>query len=66
MAWATLGDPDDARAVLREDPGLGVDHIDTSDNGGPRTLTPSIRSSSVDVQTRCMMPCRFAAPGARL
>jgi pyridoxine 4-dehydrogenase len=39
------GDPDEARAVLREALALGVDHIDTSDYYGPHVTNRLIREA---------------------
>ena len=39
------GDPDEARAVLREALVLGVDHIDTSDYYGPHVTNRLIREA---------------------
>ncbi len=38
-------DPDEARAVLREAPELGIDHIDTSDYYGPHVTNRLIREA---------------------
>ncbi|HEX5998331.1 MAG TPA: oxidoreductase [Hyphomicrobiaceae bacterium] len=43
--FGEAGDPDEARAVLREALALGVDHIDTSDFYGPHVTNRLIREA---------------------